>query len=49
LEPDINKAIDKALRSAGSQGCVLAAGSLYLVGEFKRRETFSKSATLKVK
>ena len=37
LEPDVNKAIDKALRIAGSQGCVLAAGSLYLVGEFKKR------------
>lgn len=37
LEPDINKAIDKALRSTGSKGCVLAAGSLYLVGEFKKR------------
>jgi dihydrofolate synthase/folylpolyglutamate synthase len=37
LEPDINKAIDKAIRSAGSRGCVLAAGSLYLVGELKKR------------
>jgi dihydrofolate synthase/folylpolyglutamate synthase len=37
LEPDINKAIDMALRSTGSQGCVLVAGSLYLVGEFKKR------------
>ncbi len=37
LEPNINKAIDKALRSAGPHGCVLAAGSLYLVGEFKKR------------
>jgi dihydrofolate synthase/folylpolyglutamate synthase len=37
LEPDINKAIDKALRSTGSKGSVLAAGSLYLVGEFKKR------------
>jgi dihydrofolate synthase/folylpolyglutamate synthase len=37
LEPDINKALDKAIRSAGSRGCVLAAGSLYLVGEFKKR------------
>lgn len=40
LEPDVNKAIDKALRSAGSQSCVLAAGSLYLVGEFKKRGKF---------
>jgi len=37
LEPDANRAIDRAIRSAGSQGCVLAAGSLYLVGEFKKR------------
>jgi dihydrofolate synthase/folylpolyglutamate synthase len=37
LEPDIKKAVDKALRSAGSQGCVLVAGSLYLVGELKKR------------
>lgn len=37
LEPDINKAIEMALRSTGSQGCVLVAGSLYLVGEFKKR------------
>jgi dihydrofolate synthase/folylpolyglutamate synthase len=41
LEPDINQAIDKALRSAGSQGCLLAAGSLYLVGEFKKRGAFT--------
>jgi dihydrofolate synthase/folylpolyglutamate synthase len=40
LEPEVNRAIDKALRSAGSQGCVLAAGSLYLVGEFKKRGMF---------
>jgi dihydrofolate synthase/folylpolyglutamate synthase len=41
LEPDMNQAIEKALRNAGSQGCVLAAGSLYLVGEFKKRAMFS--------
>jgi dihydrofolate synthase/folylpolyglutamate synthase len=41
LEPDMNQAIDKALRNAGSQGCVLAAGSLFLVGEFKKRAMFS--------
>lgn len=41
LEPDMNQAIDKALRTAGSQGCVLVAGSLYLVGEFKKRAMFS--------
>ncbi len=37
IEPDVKRAMDKALRSAGSRGCVLAAGSLYLVGEFKKK------------
>jgi folylpolyglutamate synthase/dihydropteroate synthase len=37
----MNQAIDKALRNAGSHGCVLVAGSLYLVGEFKKRAIFS--------
>jgi len=36
LEPDTNKALNMALSSAGSQGCVLAAGSLFLVGEIKK-------------
>jgi dihydrofolate synthase/folylpolyglutamate synthase len=40
IESDANRAIDRAIRSAGSQGCVLAAGSLYLVGEFKKRGMF---------
>jgi dihydrofolate synthase/folylpolyglutamate synthase len=40
IESDVNRAIDRAIRSAGSQGCVLAAGSLYLVGEFKKRGMF---------
>jgi folylpolyglutamate synthase/dihydropteroate synthase len=37
----MNQAIDNALRSAGSQGCVLVAGSLYLVGEIKKNAMFS--------
>ncbi len=36
LEPDTNKALKTALSCAGSQGCVLAAGSLFLVGEIKK-------------
>jgi dihydrofolate synthase/folylpolyglutamate synthase len=43
LEPDIRRAIDKAIRSAGSRGCVLAAGSLYLVGELKKKRMFPGS------
>ena len=37
LEPDVNQAMDLALRCAGSDGCVLAAGSLFLVGEIKKQ------------
>jgi len=36
LEPDVKKALDLALKSAGSRGCVLVAGSLFLVGEIKK-------------
>ena len=36
LEPDPKKALSLALRSAGSRGCVLVAGSLFLVGEVKK-------------
>jgi dihydrofolate synthase/folylpolyglutamate synthase len=36
LEPDVKKAFDSALKSAGSRGCVLVAGSLFLVGEIKK-------------
>lgn len=36
LEPDVNRAIDLALRCGGSKGCILVAGSLYLVGEIKK-------------
>ena len=36
LEPDVKKALDLALKSAGSSGCVLVAGSLFLVGEIKK-------------
>ena len=37
IVPELKDALDLALRSAGSGGCVLAAGSLYLIGEIKRR------------
>ncbi|NQT79730.1 MAG: bifunctional folylpolyglutamate synthase/dihydrofolate synthase [Candidatus Aminicenantes bacterium] len=37
LEPDVNQAMNLALRCAGSDGCVLAAGSLFLVGEIKKQ------------
>lgn len=36
LEPEVNRAVDLALRSVGSVGCILIAGSLYLVGEIKK-------------
>ncbi len=35
-EPDPRKALGMALRSAGPDGCVLAAGSLFLIGEIKK-------------
>jgi len=38
LEPDVHQALDLALCSAGSQGCVLVAGSLFLVGEIKKKK-----------
>lgn len=43
LEPDTNKALNTALSSAGSKGCVLATGSLFLVGEIKKRFSYKKS------
>ncbi len=36
LEPDVKKALALALKSAGFRGCVLVAGSLFLVGEIKK-------------
>ncbi len=36
LEPDVNRAIDLAFRSVASEGSILIAGSLYLVGEAKK-------------
>jgi folylpolyglutamate synthase/dihydropteroate synthase len=36
IVPDLEKALDLAQRSAGGDGCVLAAGSLYLIGEIKK-------------
>jgi len=36
LEPEVNRAIDLALRTVGPKGCILVAGSLYLVGEIKK-------------
>lgn len=36
LEPDVKKAMDMARRYIGTKGCVLAAGSLFLVGEIKK-------------
>jgi dihydrofolate synthase/folylpolyglutamate synthase len=35
-EPDSSKAMSLAVRSAGPDGCVLAAGSLFLIGEIKK-------------
>lgn len=40
IEPDLSRALDLALQGAGSQGCVLIAGSLFLVGEIKKMERF---------
>lgn len=40
LEPEVNRAVDLALRSVGSEGCILIAGSLYLVGEIKKYFAF---------
>lgn len=34
---DLQEALGLAQRSAGGDGCVLAAGSLYLIGEIKKR------------
>jgi dihydrofolate synthase/folylpolyglutamate synthase len=36
LEPEVKRAVDLAVQSVGSKGCVLVAGSLYLVGEIKK-------------
>ena len=36
LEPDVRRAVKKALSMAGLKGCILIAGSLYLVGEVKK-------------
>lgn len=36
FEPDLKQAVRLAVQSAGSRGCVLIAGSLYLAGEAKR-------------
>lgn len=36
LEPDVKKAVRLALQKSGPQGAVLAAGSLFLVGEIKK-------------
>lgn len=38
LEPDVNRAVDLARRSVGPKGSILVAGSLYLVGEIKKRK-----------
>jgi dihydrofolate synthase/folylpolyglutamate synthase len=35
-EPDSGQAMSMAVRSAGPDGCVLAAGSLFLIGEIKK-------------
>ncbi len=35
-EPDSRKALKLAVRSAGAEGCVVVAGSLFLVGEIKK-------------
>ncbi len=35
--PKLEEALGLGLRSAGSDGCLLAAGSLYLIGEIKKR------------
>jgi dihydrofolate synthase/folylpolyglutamate synthase len=36
LEPDVKKAMNLALEAASSEGAVLVAGSLFLVGELKK-------------
>ena len=36
VEPDVEKAVRAALQAAKSEGTVLVAGSLFLVGEIKR-------------
>ncbi|MDH5706617.1 MAG: hypothetical protein OEZ45_11440, partial [Candidatus Aminicenantes bacterium] len=36
IEPDASQALSLAVRSAGPDGCVLAAGSLFLIGEIKK-------------
>ncbi|MBM3294995.1 MAG: bifunctional folylpolyglutamate synthase/dihydrofolate synthase [Candidatus Aminicenantes bacterium] len=43
LEPDLRKAIALAGRMAGSGGTVIAAGSLYLVGEIKKLRMSGRS------
>ncbi|MGD2295779.1 MAG: cyanophycin synthetase, partial [Candidatus Aminicenantes bacterium] len=35
-EPDSRKALELAVRRAGDEGCVVVAGSLFLVGEIKK-------------
>jgi dihydrofolate synthase/folylpolyglutamate synthase len=36
IEPDPLKSLELAVRRAGSEGCVMVAGSLFLVGEIKK-------------
>ncbi len=36
VEPDPLKSLELAVRRAGSEGCVMVAGSLFLVGEIKK-------------
>jgi len=42
IEPDTKRALNMALRLAGSQGSVLVTGSLFLVGEIKKIESYAK-------
>lgn len=46
IEPNPHKAFNLAKRSAGSDGCVLVTGSLFLVGEIKKG-MFSKKSSPK--
>lgn len=42
VEEDVGKAVEKAVKLAGKDGTVICAGSLYLVGEVKKKGMFLK-------
>ncbi len=46
IEPDPLKSLKLAVRSAGSEGRVIVAGSLFLVGEIKKYGDFPQTSTI---